>query len=96
MPKKTLPPPTTDNQEVLYGLISERQITSVDLKKRFTKSSYVPARIADLHKLGISIGSRLVRYKNRRKKVSHIAQYTLLSPMKEAKEIYLSMFKKAA
>jgi len=87
-----LPVPKTDIQETLLQLILKRSVTSIELRQ-LTKSSYPPARIKDVKELGISIIPSTEKYVNRRKQVSHISRYTLATPMKTAKEIYLNLCK---
>lgn len=82
-----LPKNASDNVCTLFYLIQNRSLTSIELRK-LTKSSYPPVRIADCKALGLSIHATYEPYVNRNGHKSRIARYTLLSPIKQAKEIY--------
>lgn len=79
--------PQTQNQEVLYHLIKNRSLTSVELRQ-LTHSSFPPARIKDLKDNDVSIIHSTEPYTNKYGKRSHISRYTLANPIKEAKKIY--------
>lgn len=79
--------PQTQNQEVLYHLIKNRSLTSIELR-RLTNSSYPPARCADLKEYNISIIHTTEPYTNKYGKKTHITRYSLANPIKEAKKIY--------
>lgn len=87
--------PSTDNQETLYHLIQNRSLTSIELRK-LTKSSYPPARIANIKDYGISIHRENEKYVNRRGKKTTIARYTLMTPIRDAKKIYNEIVKAEA
>jgi hypothetical protein len=81
-------PPTTQNQEVLYHLIKNRSLTSIEIRQ-LTNISYPPARCANLQDYGISLITSRERYVTKKhKKVTSIARYTLATTIKEAKKIY--------
>lgn len=80
-------PPTTQNQEVLYHLIKNRSLTSIELR-RLTNSSYPPARIKCVKDYGISIIHSSEPYKNKHGNSTHISRYTLASTVKDATKIY--------
>lgn len=74
-------------QETILGLIKKRSLTTNDLKE-MTHSSYPPARIRNCRDLGLDIHPTREKYVDSRGKQSWITRYTLISPMKVAKELF--------
>ena len=73
-------------QETILGLIKKRSLTTNELRN-MTNSSFPPARIKNCRDLGLDIHAKEKSIDNRGKQ-SWITRYTLISPMKVAKELF--------
>lgn len=77
--------PLSQNQLTLHFLIKKRSVTSIELRK-WTNSSYPPARIGYIEKMGVRINHTFEVYKKK-----SIARYTLLSTIDKAREVLAKM-----
>jgi len=79
--------PLSQSELTLHFLIKKRSVTSIELRE-WTNSSYPPARIADIQRLGV----RIIHDREKYNKKS-IARYTLLSTIDKARGVLAKMLK---
>jgi len=86
----TVPKTQSQCYKTLQLLIVKGSATSIELRNK-TSSSYPPARIRNLKKLGVSIHHTTEEYILKDGKKTHISRYMLMNPKAEARKILKRM-----